>query len=185
MNWLKVNLSTYQKVQNINPDKGTLLYNLSPRPFTPTGEEENDFNAEVLSVKVSKALNTYELIQLLLDQQSLYDKSEEVNCFILGDNKYWLDKDTRVGLINSLNIQKDAGVQDTLLWLNGNPYRVSIDYALAFLRNLELYAVECYNVTQAHYAEIKALPTREALFDYNVSAGYPTPIVFDIEELVK
>ena len=185
MNWLKVNLSTYQKVQNINPIKGTLLYNVAPRPFTPVEDEDRDFNAEVLSLKVEKVLNTYELIQLLLDQQRLFDKSDEVNCFILGDNKYWLDRETRVGLVNSLTIQQGAGVTETTLWFDGTPYKVSIEYALSFLRQLELYAIACYNATQTHLAELSCLDDRDALFVYDITSNYPAPIEFDTKEIIK
>ena len=38
-----------------------------------------------------------------------YDKSENVNVFELNGMRAWLDKATRVGLVNSLNIEKEAG----------------------------------------------------------------------------
>ena len=185
MNWLKVDLGTYQKVQNINPEKGTLLYNLAPRPYTPTEEDTEEFNGEVLSVRIEKTLNTYELINLLLDLQREFDKSNEVNYFIVEGSKYWLDRDTRVSLINSITIQKDAGLEEVILWLDGKPYKTSADYALSFIRSLELYAMNCNNNTQQHLMEISNLNDRDALFEYNISTGYPEPIVFDTEELVK
>lgn len=184
MNWLKVKDSDYEKVQNINPIKGIYLLNLSPRPYTPT-EEDGEVNCKVISVKVEKIPDTVELNQLLQDIQAEYDKSDEVNYFTLNGAKCWLDKDTRVGLINSITIQKDSGVLVTNVWLNGKPYAVSVDYALTFLRKLELYAVSCYNVTQLHLSEIKQTTNRDALFNYNVSAGYPTPIEFDDKEIIK
>ena len=172
-------------MQNINPEKGTLLYNLAPRPYTPTEEDTEEFNAEVLSVRVEKTLNTYELIQLLQDLQREFDKSDEVNYFLVENKKCWLDRETRVGLINSITIQKDAGLEEVILWLGGIPYTVSADYALEFLRSLELYAVRCYNNTQTHLVEISNILDRDTLFEYNICAGYPKPIVFDTEELVK
>ena len=38
-----------------------------------------------------------------------YDKSSDVNSFLLNGIQVWLDKDTRVGLMNSIKIEKDAG----------------------------------------------------------------------------
>lgn len=184
MDWLKVKDSDYEKVQIINPIKGIYLLNLSPRPYTPT-EEDGEVNCEVISVKVEKIPDTVKLNQLLQEIQAEYDKSDEVNYFTLNGAKCWLDKDTRVGLINSITIQKDSGVLVTNLWLNGKPHAVSVDYALTFLRKLELYAVSCYNVTQLHLSEIKQTTNRDALFNYNVSAGYPTPIEFDDSEIIK
>lgn len=185
MNWLKVNKDEFEKVQSINPKKGIYLINLSPRPYSPIENEEEGVNTQVFSIKVNKMPNTVELKQLLLDLQAAYDKGEEVNTFNLGEQKCWLDKETRVGLINSITIQKDSGVKVTTLWLNGEPYKVSVDYALEFLRGLELYAVNCYNVTQSHIAEIKAISGREELFEYDVTKGYPEVLSFNMEEVIE
>lgn len=185
MDWLKVNKADYEKVQNINPNKGIYLLNLSPKNYSPTNEESEDINTKVISVRVEKLPNTIELKQLLLDLQAAYDKGEEVNIFNLGEQKCWLDKETRVGLINSITIQKDSGVKVTTLWLNGEPYKVGVDYALEFLRGLELYAVGCYNVTQSHIAEIKAISGREGLFEYDVTKGYPEVLSFNMEEVIE
>ena len=172
-------------MQNINPEKGTLLYNLSPRPFTPVEEGDREFNGEVLSVRVEKTLNTYELTQLLLDQQREFDKSDEVNYFNFDGHKYWIDRDTRVSLLNSLTIQQSAGLEEAMLWFGGIPYTVKIDYAISFIKSLELYAVGCFNNTQAHLAEISNINTREGLFEYNICTGYPEPLTFDSEYIVK
>lgn len=184
MNWIKVNRDAFEKIQCINPRKGTYLLNLSPRPYTPT-EDEQDVNCEVLSVKVDKVPCTMELNKFLLDLQAEYDKGDEVNTFTLGNEKCWLDKETRVGLINSIGIQEDCGLVETTLWLNGVPYKLSIEYALEFLKELELYTIECYNVTQEHISQIKATTDRDALFEFNVSDGYPTPLEFDLTQVIS
>lgn len=184
MDWLKVKNGEFERVQTINPTKGIYLVNLSPRPYTPT-EKDEDVDCEVISLRTEKVPDTVELSQLLQDLQAVYDKSDEVNYFLLGEEKCWLDKETRVGLINSITIQKDSGVKVTTLWLNGGPYKVSVDYALEFLRGLELYAVDCYNVTQSHIAEIKAISGREGLFEYDVTKGYPEVLSFNMEEVIE
>ena len=184
MDWLKVKNGEFKRVQTINPTKGIYLVNLSPRPYTPT-EEDEDVDCEVISLRTEKVPNTVELSQLLQDLQAVYDKSDEVNYFLLGEEKCWLDKDTRVGLINSINIQKDSGALVTILWLNGKPYHMDIDYALNFLKELELYAISCYNTTQIHLSEIKQITNRDALFQYNISTGYPTPLGLDMEQILK
>jgi hypothetical protein len=57
-------------------------------------------------------------------------------------------------------------------------YTVNIDAALQFLKTLELYAIECYNVTQQHLAEIEALTDKDAILTYDVTKGYPDRISF-------
>lgn len=45
-----------------------------------------------------------------------YDSSENVNRFYLGGLPLWLDKATRVGLVNSITIEKNAKRSETCLW---------------------------------------------------------------------
>lgn len=109
-----------------------------------------------------------------------YDKSEGVNSFALNDNLVWLDKATRVGLVNSLNIEKAAGRTDTELWLNGQPYKLPIDMVLQMLVVVELYAIECYNVTEQHIANIKALTDINRVWNYRYTKGYPERPRFEV-----
>lgn len=109
-----------------------------------------------------------------------YDKSEGVNSFELNGNLVWLDKDTRVGLVNSLQIEKSAGKDETELWLNGVMYKLPIDHVLQMLVVLELYAKECYNVTQQHMANVKNLDDVNRIWNYNYTKGYPKRPSFNV-----
>lgn len=124
-------------------------------------------------------------VMLVLPTTTNHTMNNDINYFIVEGNKYWLDKDTRVSLTNSITIQKDAGLEEVILWLDGKLYKTNADYALSFIRSLELYAMNCNNNIQQHLMEIFNLNDRDALFEYNISTGYPEPIVFDTEELVK
>lgn len=86
-----------------------------------------------------------------------YDKSDAVNSFTLAGKQIWLDKDTRVGLVNSIGIEKESGRMNTTLWYNAEKYVIPVDTALQMLNRLELYALDCYNVTQSHIAAVKGL----------------------------
>lgn len=109
-----------------------------------------------------------------------YDKSEGVNSFTLNGNMVWLDKETRVGLVNSLQIEKSAGKENTELWLDGVMYRLPIDHVLQMLVVLELYAKDCYNVTQQHIANVKNLDDVNRVWNYNYTKGYPKRPVFEV-----
>lgn len=133
----------------------------------------------VISKNVSKDLNiqvntTLETIkQEKLNELSTYDKSENVNSFTLNGDILWLDKDTRVGLMNSTNIQKEAGQKTTTLWFEGKSYTLPCDTAIQMLSALELYALSCYNVTAQHKANVEALTTKEEVEAYDYTTGYP------------
>lgn len=109
-----------------------------------------------------------------------YDISKNVNSFTLGGKQMWLDKDTRVGLMNSINIEQAAKKTDTVLWFDGLCYRILIDTALQMLSSLELYALACYNVTQQHLSAISNISTIEELVGYDYTIGYPERLDFDI-----
>lgn len=104
---------------------------------------------------------------------AVYDQSDKVNGFILNGLLVWLDKATRVGLMNSTTIAKAAGQQTTTLWLKGIKLVVDCDKAIQLLSALEMYALECFNVTASHKAAVNELTTIEEVEAYDYKADYP------------
>lgn len=102
-----------------------------------------------------------------------YDTSSSVNGFILNGLLVWLDKATRVGLMNSTTIAKAAGQQTTTLWLKGIKLVVDCDKAIQLLSALEMYALECFNVTASHKAAVGELKTIGEVEAYDYKTGYP------------
>lgn len=102
-----------------------------------------------------------------------YDTSSSVNGFMLNGLLVWLDKATRVGLMNSTNIAKAMGQPTTTLWLKGIKLVVDCDKAIQLLSALEMYALECFNVTASHKAAVNELKTIEEVEAYDYKAGYP------------
>lgn len=137
--------------------------------------------AGIYEVNISDVAPTLEYV-ITRKQEGIqaYDTSEEVNAFTLGDKNMWLDKETRVGLVNSINIEKAAGKQVTALWFDAVQYSIPIDMALQMLNSLELYALNCYNVTQSHIAAVKALDTIEKVEAYDYTVGYPDKLMFNL-----
>ena len=109
-----------------------------------------------------------------------YDTSSDVNGFILNGNKVWLDKETRVGLMNSTTIAKAAGKQTTTLWLGGLKLVVDCDKAIQLLSALEMYALECFNVTASHKQAVSELTTIEEVKAYDYKEGYPKMLEMSI-----
>ena len=102
-----------------------------------------------------------------------YDTSDKVNGFILNGLLVWLDKATRVGLMNSTTIAKAACQQTTTLWLGGLKLVVDCDKAIQLLSALEMYALDCFNVTASHKQAVSELTTIEEVEAYNYKSGYP------------
>lgn len=102
-----------------------------------------------------------------------YDTSSDVNGFMLNGNKVWLDKGTRVGLMNSIQITRDMGQDTTTMWFDGYKLEVRCDMAIMLLSSLEMYALECFNVTAAHKKAVIELTTIEEVEAYDYKVGYP------------
>lgn len=116
--------------------------------------------------------------ELLLAQISLYDVSETVNSFYLGDKRMWLDKATRVGLMNSVTIEKNAGKDISTLWFDNQYFEIPVDKAIQMLQVIELYAVECYNVTAKHLLDASNLTSLQEAVRFDITSEYPERIVF-------
>ena len=109
-----------------------------------------------------------------------YDTSDKVNGFMLNGLLVWLDKATRVGLMNSTTIAKASGQETTTLWLGGLKLVVDCDKAIQLLSALEMYALECFNVTASHKQAVSELTTIEEVEAYDYKAGYPKMLAMSV-----
>ena len=103
----------------------------------------------------------------------MYDLSSSVNSFVLNGMKVWLDKATRVGLMNSTTIAKASGQKTIILWFGGLKFVMDCDKAIQLLSALEMYALECFNATASHKATVEKLKTIEEVEAYNYKTNYP------------
>lgn len=120
--------------------------------------------------------NIFTLITILEKKIKLYDASIEVNSFLIGENKFWLDKATRVGLMHLANCSTD----NIQLVLGEQILTIPVDAAKNFLQQLEVYAGQCYLQTQKHLIAIKDLKTIEDIVNYDYTKGYPEKIKFEL-----
>lgn len=112
-----------------------------------------------------------------------YDTSTSVNGFKLNGNVFWLDKATRVGLMNSTEITKAAGQETTDLWMDDVKLTIPCDTVIKLLSAIELYALECFNTTARHKAEVRKLKTVEEVEKYDIKEGYPKQLAINLDGL--
>ena len=110
-----------------------------------------------------------------------YDASTNVNGFQLNGVTVWLDKATRVGLMNSTTIAKNMGNENTTLWLGNIKIEVNCDKAIQLLSALEMYALQCFNVTAAHKKAVSELTSIKEVEDFDITADYPDQLVISIQ----
>lgn len=114
-----------------------------------------------------------ELKKLKNDEITKYDTSSNVNVFSLNGVDVWLDRDTRVSLMNSTTIAKNMGQENTTLWLGTVKIVVKCDHAIQLLSALEMYALSCFNKTSEHRKNVEALSTINEIVSYDYTVGYP------------
>ena len=57
---------------------------------------------------------------------------------------------------------------------------LNCELLLQMLAALEVYAIDCYNVTTDHLFNIKKIETLEELHQYDYRVGYPEKLVFSV-----
>ena len=136
-----------------------------------------DFGLGTLLPSKIKNLEEYVLKRIkdiIIDKITKYDVSENVNLFYLQGNPMWLNDIKRTSLIKSTNIRKSQGAITTVLWDDdNNKYDIPVDMALNMLNTLEMYALDCYNMTAQHKKNISEMDSIEDVLNYDYMAGYP------------
>jgi hypothetical protein len=126
-------------------------------------------------------INALDLMkELVIEEITAYDTSSEVNSFYLGNTRVWIDKETRVGLMNSTTIQKTAGQTTTTLWMGTKPITIDCDLAIQMLGALEMYALDCFNKTAEHKKNVSVLKTVSEVANYDYTREYPEKLKFNL-----
>ena len=156
---VKDGMQTFNPTEEMILSDGWKVY--EPAPYEPTEEDILDREKK------------YKIEEILI-----YDSSPEINIFYIADQEMWLDKATRVGLKLRCDAEIASGQTNTTLWYNGVQFPLELNSALQMLNAIELYASACYDNTQAHIANVKALEEVEDIKNYDYRTGYPEKLRF-------
>ena len=165
--------------QYVNEEKST-LYDIILLQGTNDQIDDIYYNIQVdfgIESPISKLDQAKKEVIRKIDE---YDTSVNVNSFKLNGVDVWLSKDTRVGLMNSISIEKAAGKEQSVLWFNNICVTVNCDSAIQMLSALELYALDCYNKTSEHKINVQNLSSIEEVHNYDYTQGYPNKLEFTI-----
>lgn len=148
-----------------NPNSNIyLIYHLGVRP-EPTIEEPT-----LEQVKARKLMEV-----------SQYNTSPNVDQFTInGVIPAWFTPSERTNYALSIQSAKLNG-QETLIFAVGNNIlQIPTDKAEIMLSAIQLYADNCYMITKQHELAIEALDSIEAVEAYDITAGYPEHLNFDL-----
>lgn len=107
-----------------------------------------------------------------------YDLSENVNEFTLSGNKMWLPLEERKSMRQSLIALKARGIETFTYWLGLTPITMPVAQFETIMDEVEVYALQCFNVTAQHKAQVMALTTIEEVNAYDHTAEYPAKLEF-------
>lgn len=109
-----------------------------------------------------------------------YAKSNSVKVFELNGVRGWLDSEARVSIRAAVADKAAAGRESVTIYLAGVGVTMTPAKAEEVLAAVEVYASDCYDVTETHKAAVDALTTAEEVEAYDYAAGYPEPLQFTV-----
>lgn len=119
-----------------------------------------------------------------IEQIDGYNNSDAVNSFnVVKDGVTvtdWLTPDKRSNYRNSIDAAKLVGLQNLSLYVGGMAVTLPTQTAELMLAQVQLYADQCFMVTETHKAAVNALDTIEAVDAYDNTAGYPERLSFTL-----
>ena len=167
---------------HFNPvEEGDIITCIECSVNTEDANEEqikNDLNTFINQSNIKK--NNRKILNVI-SKINEYDKSSQVNGVTINGMYTWFDKATRVGLRNSTNVLKKLGNETTSLWVNNKEITIKCDQLTDMLDKLEVYALNCFDITSKHKRNVYQLSTIEEIENYDYTSGYPEKLTFTYE----
>ena len=136
----------------------------------PTKKDVTELAAEYLeSVKTAKK-----------SEIDGYAKSDAVKVFAINGVNGWEDSDERVSIRAAAAAKADEGRDAFTLYHGGHGFQTTPAKVEETLKAVEVYASDCYDVTENHKAAVDALTDAEAVEAYDYATGYPEPLQFQL-----
>lgn len=107
-----------------------------------------------------------------------YDTSNSVNGFTLGGQQMWLSLEERKNMRQSLIALKAQGIETFTYWNGLIPITMPVVQFESIMNAVEVYALQCFNVTAQHKAMIEELTSIEEIDAFDVTIGYPVKLEF-------
>lgn len=134
---------------------------------------------EAFNMTISEEATEFDRNELI-SRIKEYGNSDSVKTFYVNGKAVWYDSETRQSISSSITMEKEIGKDTTTLWVDNTPYELTIEVALDFFKQIELYSKACYNVTQTYIAQVKNLTLKEEIRTFDNTKGYPEKLNFNL-----
>ena len=136
----------------------------------PTKKDVAELAAEYLaSVKTAKKSEIED-----------YAKSGAVKVFAINGVSGWLDSEARVSIRRAVADKAAQGRESVTVYLSEVGFTMTPAKAEEILAAVEVYASDCFDVTENHKAAVDALDNVDAVEAYDYANGYPQPLQFEL-----
>ena len=151
--------------------------------------EDGTWEADVVTIETTGGEPTDEQVLEAVKQDRLaalaeYDASDAVNGFdvtIGGQTmSLWIDRETRADYKSSIEAAELLGRTEVKPVFGGQEVTLDIQIAKMALAQVQIYANQCFGVTERHKATIEALSAVQDVEDYDFTAGYPPRLSFSV-----
>ena len=143
-------------------------------------ENENASPKEIIEMVIMDE-NINLIRQMKLNEIDDYDKSNNVNSFLLNGINVWVDRETRVSLMSTTKIKQELGINETTIWSENLHVTLPCNMVINMLSTLEIYAYDCFNKTAEHKLKVNELQSVEEIKQYDITTGYPEKLSFNLE----
>ena len=169
------------KFTTLKADKGKVLKigEMTACVITLKGDFSNWIEVDASTIPVDPEL-LVEAKEKKIKEIDAYNNSDSVNGFYINRAKVWVDAETRVKGVNGAKAKQTLGATTMSQWLGGQEFTLSPSMAVMLYAQIESYALDCQNVTEAHKSAVLALNTVEEVEAYDITQGYPDMLSFTI-----
>ena len=165
--------SSRQEVQKYTKDEWLVPMN---ERISTTEEGETEYEYEIVIVEADSANEAVRNAKL--KQISEYDTSNAVNSFYLQGKHMWLPLEQRKNMRQSLIALKAEGIETITYWDGIVPITMPVAQFEAIMDAVEVYALQCFNTTAQHKANVMTMSDMAEMLAYNHTDGYPSPLEF-------
>lgn len=159
-------------------ENGMIMVATAKYTHRPTAEEiteDYQWHTETLDkmkLEQAKLVKNREIME--------YNSSSNVDGFYLNGVKHWLTLDERKAAELSTKAHITLGHETTEQCLGGVFYTIPCESLIYMLAELEIYALECLNHAKRQEAEVMAMTDIASVENYDVTAGYPEMLRFEL-----
>ena len=171
----------FPQVERIDENHVNFYFDHEERPYG----EGTQYSAVMVGVETQsddieeiKALALPAIKEYVIAQIDAYDKSDNVNQFIISGEQMWLTVEEREQIANQISANEAVGRDEMTKWFGGVQFTYSIALWRQMLVALEVYAGDALNVTEQHKATVNAMRKTDRVIAYDFTAGYPEKLSF-------